>query len=83
MITATMPTKKKLIDLKDDTFKALSVMAVQRGTNLKKFIENILDRVADDYDDKLLYDYLSKTEPKGKLPLSDSEQAEFENWLGV
>ena len=83
MITATIPTKKKLIDLKDDTFKALSVMAVQRGTNLKKFIENILDRVADDYDDKLLYDYLSKTEPKGKLPLSDSEQEEFEIWLGV
>lgn len=83
MITATIPTKKKLIDLKDDTFKTLSVMAVQCGTNLKKFIENILDRVAEDYDDKLLYDYLSKTEPKGNQPLSDSEHAEFENWLGV
>lgn len=83
MITATVPSRKKLIDLKDETFKALSVMAVQRGTNLKNFIETILDRVADDYDDALQYQTLSKTDPDGKQPLTPSEQSDFENWLGV
>lgn len=66
MITATLPSKKKLIDLKEDTFKALSIMAVRHGTNLKNFIETILDKVADDYDDAHLYEYLSKNEPDGK-----------------
>ncbi len=37
MSTATMPpTKRKIIDLNEDTFKTLSIMAIQKGTNLKK-----------------------------------------------
>ena len=51
MITATLQPKKKLIDLKEDTFKALSVMALQHGTNLKHFIETILDNVAENHND--------------------------------
>ncbi len=35
---ATVTYKKKIIDLKEDTFKALSVMAARQGTNLKKLI---------------------------------------------
>ena len=31
---ATVTYKKKIIDLKEDTFKALSVMAARQGTNL-------------------------------------------------
>lgn len=83
MATATLQSKKKLIDLKEDTFKALSIMAVQHGTNLKSFIESVLDKVADEYDDALLYEYLSKTEPKGKQPLGQKEKYDFESWLGV
>ena len=33
---ATITYKKKIIDLKEDTFKALSVMAARQGTNLKR-----------------------------------------------
>lgn len=83
MITATLQSKKKLIDIKEDTFKALSSMAVQQGTNLKNFIESILDKVAVDYDDTQLYEYLSKTDLEGKQPLSSKEKKDFENWLGV
>ena len=83
MLLSAVPSKRKIINIKEDTFKALSVMAVQHGTNLKSFIESILDRVADEYDDKLLYEYLSKTDPEGKQPLTASEQQAFENWLGV
>ena len=83
MLLSAVPSKRKIINIKEDTFKALSVMAVQHGTNLKSFIESILDRVADEYDDKLLYEYLSKTDPEGEQPLTASEQQAFENWLGV
>lgn len=41
---ATVTYKKKIIDLKEDTFKVLSVMAARQGTNLKKLIENLLDK---------------------------------------
>ena len=34
------PSKRKIIDLKDDTFKTLSIMAIQKGTNLKNYIED-------------------------------------------
>ena len=42
-LEATVTYKKKIIDLKEDTFKSLSVMAARQGTNLKKLIENLLD----------------------------------------
>lgn len=83
MITSALSSKKKLIDLKEDTFKALSIMAIQHGTNLKNFIETILDKVADDYEDTLMYEYLSKTDMEGKQLLDEKEQKDFENWLGI
>ena len=33
------PSKRKIIDLKDETFKTLSIMAIQKGTNLKVSIQ--------------------------------------------
>lgn len=83
MLTTTIPSKKKLIDLKEDTFKSLSIMAIQQGTNLKKCIETILDKVADEYEDTLLYEHLSKTVPEGKQALDLKEKDDFESWLGV
>ena len=83
MITATLQPKKKLIDLKEDTFKALSVMALQHGTNLKHIIETILDNVAENHNDTHLYELLSKSDPEGKEAISQEEKADFENWLGV
>ena len=43
---ATIPHRKKIITLKEDTFRALSVMAAKQGTNLKRLIESMLDRAA-------------------------------------
>ena len=40
---------KKLIDLKKDTFKTLSIMAAYAGESLKTFIEDKLDEIADTY----------------------------------
>lgn len=41
MITGTivLQNKREIIDLKGDTFRTLSIMAAEQGTNLKNFIE--------------------------------------------
>lgn len=54
------PTKRKIIDLDDNTFKTLSIMAIQNGTNLKKYIETILNEIAEDYEDAKIYARLSE-----------------------
>jgi hypothetical protein len=75
--------RRKVIDLKDNTFHALSVMAAQQGTNLKNFIESLLDRTAEEYDDTALYKYLCEERPEGKVMLNASEKMDFENWLSL
>lgn len=75
--------KKKIIDLKEDTFKALSVMAAKQGTNLKHLIENLLDKAAEEYDESETYRYLSENYPDGKVMLNKEERKDFMNWLGV
>lgn len=42
-------TIKKIIDLDENTFKTLSIMAIQKGINLKKYIETLLNEIAEDY----------------------------------
>lgn len=83
METTTLPRKRKIIDIKGDTFRSLSILAAKRGTNLKSFIEGILDHVAEDYDDNKVYAWLVKNRPEGKVFLDDKEQKDFEDWLGV
>lgn len=39
-------TRKKIIDLKESTFKALSFQAVEAGKPLKNYIESSLDELA-------------------------------------
>lgn len=75
--------KKKIIDLKENTFKTLSVMAAKRGTNLKKLIESMLDKVAEEYDESEAYRYLSDHYPEGKVMLNGEERRQFMDWLGV
>lgn len=75
--------KRKIIDLNEDTFKTLSIMAIQKGTNLKNYIEEVLNELAEDYEDAKLYAKLSKEKPEGNVMLNEKEQTEFENWLGV
>lgn len=80
---AITPTKRKIIDLNEDTFKTLSIMAIQKGTNLKNYIESVLNELAEGYEDAKLYAKLSKEHPEGLIPVSKEEQEEFEKWLGV
>jgi len=80
---ATVTYKKKIINLKEDTFKALSVMAARQGTNLKKLIESLLDKTAEEYDDSEAYRYMSEKYPEGKVKLEKNERKEFMDWLGV
>ena len=75
--------KRKIIDLKEETFKALSVMAARQGTNLKRLIENLLDKTAEEYDESETYRYLSENYPDGKVMLDKEERKEFMDWLGV
>ena len=80
---ATITYKKKIIDLKEDTFKALSVMAARQGTNLKKLIESLLDKTAEEYDENEAYRYMSENYPDGHVKLEKNERKEFMDWLGV
>ena len=75
--------KKKIIDLKEETFKVLSVMAARQGPNLKRLIENLLDKTAEEYDESESYRYLSDNFPDGKVMLEKEERKEFMDWLGV
>lgn len=77
------PSKRKIIDLKEDTFKTLSIMAIQKGTNLKKYIEDVLNELAENYEDAKLYAKLSKENPDGNIMLNEQEKTDLENWLGV
>lgn len=77
------PLKRKIIDLDENTFKTLSIMAIQKGTNLKNYIETLLNDIAEDYEDAKIYAKLSKEQPEGLVPVSKEEQDEFEQWLGV
>ena len=80
---ATVPHRKKIVTLKEDTFRALPVMAAKQGTNLKRLIESMLDKAADEYDGNESYRYLSENYPDGKVMLGKEEHKEFIDWLGV
>lgn len=75
--------KRKIIDLKEDTFKILSIKAAEEGTNLKAMIEESLDELAENIRDSQLYSYLVKNYPEGKDIISSREKDEFESWLGL
>lgn len=84
MSTASItPSKRKIIDLDENTFKTLSIMAIQKGTNLKNYIETLLGNIADDYEEAKLYAQLCKDRPDGQLRLGQQEQDDLEKWLGV
>lgn len=74
---------RKLIDIPEDVFRTLTVKAATMGTSLKKLIEEILVREAEDMDDAELYKYLVATRRDGKEMLSDTEQDAFERKMGL
>lgn len=81
--TTLSQSKRKIINLDETTFKTLSIMAIEDGTNLKNYIEKLLSGIADNYEDAKLYTRLSKERPEGHIVLNKQEKTEFEEWLGV
>ena len=57
-------------------------MAAKQGTNLKRLIESMLDKAADEYDGNESYRYLSEKYPEGKVMLGKAERKEFIEGLG-
>jgi hypothetical protein len=74
--------KRKNIDLTEDTFRALSVLASANGKNLKTFIEGILDDEAKMLNEEIIYREFLK-DPESHEVVSAEEKAAFENWLKI
>ncbi len=74
--------KRKIIDLTDDSFRSLSVLAAANGKNLKAYIESILDYEASMLAEEEVYFNLLK-HPDSQTPVSAEEKESFEKWLGV
>ena len=83
MNTTAIPTRRKNIDIREDVFHYLSIKAAASGTNLKKYIETLLEKDVEDMDEAATYQYLCNTRPGGAVALNDEETCDFENWLGV
>ena len=79
-MTATT-LKRKLIDIPEDTFRNLSIMAAAEGKSLKSYIESLLISEAKLMSDEDIYNQLLKAEPEGKVIASTEEQQAFEKWL--
>ncbi|MDP2335702.1 MAG: hypothetical protein Q8N05_04475 [Bacteroidota bacterium] len=83
MSTITLSNKKrKNIDLTEDTFRALSVLASANGKNLKAYIESILNDEAKMLNEETIYREFLK-DPESQEIVSSDEKATFEAWLGV
>lgn len=78
---SSVPIKRKLIDIPDETFRKLSIMAAAEGNSLKAFIENLLITEASFVNDEEIYRELLLAEPEGKIIVSADEQNAFEKWL--
>jgi len=83
MSTITLANKKrKNIDLTEDTFRALSVLASANGKNLKAYIESILNDEAKMLNEETIYREFLK-DPESQEIVSSEEKASFEKWLGL
>lgn len=74
--------RRKNIDLSEETFRALSIMAAANGKNLKAFIEMILNNEAKTLDEESVYQEFLKDAETQEI-VSPEEKSDFEMWLGV
>jgi len=83
MDTTSVPVKRrKNIDLQENTFRALSVLAAANGKNLKTYIENILNEEARLLEEEEVYHVLLKNQETQEI-ISTEEKANLEEWLGL
>ena len=83
MATTALQSKRIIIDLSEDIFRSLSIMAANKGTNLKNLIEGLLEKAAEAYDENNQYAWLSENISEGKEMIGEEEKKSFESWLGV
>lgn len=83
MNTVALRTKRKNIDIREDVFHFLSIKAAASGTNLKNYIETLLEKDVEDMNEAATYQYLCNARPDGNIALNDQETENFENWLGI
>ena len=83
MNNAAVPTKRKNIDIREDVYRFLSIKAAASGTNLKNYIEALLEKEVEDMNEAATYQYLCTVRPDGNVELSEEETKDFENWLGL
>ena len=83
MNNAAVPTKRKNIDIREDVYRFLSIKAAASGTNLKNYIEALLEKEVADMNEPATYQYLCTVRPDGDVELSEEETKDFENWLGL
>ena len=83
MDTTISTTRRKIIDIPEDVFRYLSIKSASNGTNLKRYIENLLKKDVEDMDDNAAYAYLSKEKPDGHIMVGKEEKKDFEKWLNV
>jgi hypothetical protein len=74
--------RRKNIDLSERTFRSLSILAAANGTNLKAYIENVLEEEARLLEEEEIYHVLLKN-PETRVMLTPEEKATFESWLGL
>ena len=82
----TLGKKRKLIDVREDTLRTLSIKAAMEGTSLKKIIEELLIKEADKIEEAAeykLYVNLLETDPDGKIYLNPEETSTFERRMGL
>lgn len=83
MSTITLANKKrKNIDLSEEAFRNLSVLAAANGKNLKAYIETILNNEAKMLNEEMIYREFLK-DPESQEIVSSDEKASFEKWLSV
>jgi hypothetical protein len=76
-------SRRKNIDIRPETFRTLSIKASEQGTNLKKYIERLLDSKAEEEEDLFLYNAHVKDNPECWEFLNDAEQTAFEKEIGL
>jgi hypothetical protein len=82
MATVALPKKRKNIDLDNETFQKLSIMASAQGKSLKAFIENLLVTKAQSLQIEVSSKPYSNPSPSGDPWFDDPENmAEVEKRL--
>ena len=83
MNNTAVHTRRKNIDIREDVYRFLSIKAAASGTNLKNYIEALLEKEVEDMDENATYKYHYNVRPDGDVELTEEETKDFENWLGL